>query len=103
MGGDHAEFLGHDLQAVTVEKAGIAKGAPLFVSQGFSFDLGFVDHVCPVACRPDHPNLDLAAAVLALMALAVPALQTPPIQPGRWQRLGHTIYDVGHNAHAVPT
>ena len=92
VGGDHAEFLGHDLQAVTAEKAAIAKGAPLFVPHDFAYDL---KHVTDVR----RTQLPLAQAVL--QHLSLPAPTTPIVQIGRWQRRGDTIFDVGHNAHAA--
>lgn len=101
VGGDHVEFLGSDLQAVAVEKAGIAKGAPLYVPENFDFDVG---PVLKVPLAGTHPSLALANAVLKSHFSDVPALHAMPPQLGRWMRLPGdpaTLYDVGHNAHAA--
>ena len=92
VGGDHAEFLGDDPQLVTQEKAAMAKGAPLFVPHNFAYDLSFVEDLR----RTKEP---LAEAVLSHMGLPLPT--TPIVQTGRWQRVGDSIFDVGHNAHAA--
>lgn len=99
--GDHAEFLGDDLAKVAMEKAGIAKGAPLYVPDDFNFDVGPCRRV-PIDRM--HPSLALARAVLSdhFPQVALPT-EVPPM-PGRWYRDPtdlRVIYDVGHNAHAA--
>ena len=101
VGGDHAEFLGSDLVQVAREKAGIAKGAPLYVPKDFEFEVGPVH---PVPVQDQHPSLALANAVLADHFPGVSALKAMPPQTGRWHRdpaNPQLIYDVGHNAHAA--
>ena len=101
VGGDHAEFLGSDLAKVAVEKAGIAKGAPLYVPDDFIFEVGPVHRV---PTRGQHPSLSLAQAVLRdhFPDVALPT-KVPEIL-GRWYRDPQNpacLYDVGHNAHAA--
>ena len=101
VGGDHAEFLGTDLSRVAQEKAGIAKGAPLYVPANFPHDVG---PVRPVPLTAMHPSLTLANAVLSAHFPGISPLDTMPAQMGRWSRDPgdpHTLYDVGHNAHAA--
>ncbi len=101
VGGDHAEFLGADLAKVADEKAGIAKGAPLYVPADFAFAVGPVRRV---AVGREHPSLALANAVLAAHFPGLAPLAAMPAQLGRWMPdpvQPGLIYDVGHNAHAA--
>ena len=101
---DHSEFLGDDLAQVAVEKAGIARGAPLYVPADFAFDIGRAGRLHTIALSTQHPSLALANGVLAAHFPHVPPLASLPDQRGRWQRCDrdpHLIYDVGHNAHAA--
>ncbi len=101
VGGDHAEFLGTDLAKVAEEKAGIAKGAPLYVPADFAFAVGPVRRV---AVGREHPSLALANAVLGAHFPALTPLTTMPPHLGRWMPdplEPSLIYDVGHNVHAA--
>ena len=102
IGGDHGEFLGHDLAQVALEKAGIAKGAPLYLPADFAQQVGV--RVTRVTTAGQLPSLALANAVLERHFPGVPLLKQMPPQLGRWMRDlddPHRIYDVGHNAHAA--
>ena len=94
---DHQEYLGHTLEAIAKEKAGIIKpGVPVVMGPEVK-----PRHCFPkehwVETRGSYEDENRAIAKKALELLKVPVQGLDALPPCRFQKVGKVIFDGAHN------
>lgn len=105
IGYDHQELLGETLEEIAENKAGIIKGeAPVVVGPE-------VDYPCivnkakkliraPKAATFQEENRLIAACALQELGIT-PNQGLEEVLPCRFEKMGHALFDVAHNSHAM--